>query len=152
METPVKVAFCPILYAANGGKFVNGREPLHGNAVPDFKAQVRSLCDRAFDCGQCSYLHQEIARDVYKHLFKSWECAKCIKETKHRQVFDATTRQWNWVGIPGERFLPGFFQAGRKKVPPDHPDYDPDQPALEGCQRCGHESSFLQLVLRERQG
>jgi hypothetical protein len=66
-----------------------------------------------------------------------WECDDCLKKTESRDEAD---------GLVGQR-LPGFYQAGRLPCA-DRNDLNYDNAKLEGCTRCGHETSFLQLVLR----
>jgi hypothetical protein len=135
VEHPVRVAFCPILFGKNGGQF-------SPNGLPIFRSEdevaARGRCDIAYDCGVCPHLGEWVGHMTQQGWKIGWECVYCIKDSKKDD--EAQGRQ---------RTLPGFYQAGRLPVPPDHPDYDPDQPPLHGCTTCGYESSFLQLVLRK---
>lgn len=138
MGTPIRVAFCPVYYGANGGAFDDrGRPTWKTEDAEDDGYPIRGKCDRPFDCGTCPYLHQYVVSLEKQGWTISWECVHCLKETKR---LDDEAHQ--------ERSLPGFYQSGRPQVPEDHPDYDSDQPPLGGCVRCGWASSFLQLVLR----
>lgn len=134
MERPVRVAFCKILFAKNGGTFTQ-------TGLPIMQKGVRGKCNRAFDCGSCPHMQEWITAQVQKEGWDwGWECGKCLRETR------ATDEAQNI-----ERAVQGFFQSGRRKdLTPDDPDYDSDLPGLEGCTRCGWESSFLQLVLRRQ--
>lgn len=134
MEHPVRVAFCKILFGAMGGRFT-----LTG--LPDFSDKEHvplGNCDRAYDCGVCQLLQNWLAYLASQGWTWGWECDACLK---------ATERSDRDAGL--QRQVQGYYQAGRKRdLSPDDPNYDPDQPALEGCTRCGWESSFLQLVIR----
>jgi hypothetical protein len=134
MEHPVRVAFCKILFWKNGGQF----SPT-GLPVVNAREQVRGKCTRAYDCGQCSYLQEWIAFLQQQGWSFGWECDTCLKKT---EVEDRKN------GV--ERHVQGYYQAGRKyeTQPEDQWNWDPDRPGLEGCTRCGWESSFLQLVIR----
>jgi hypothetical protein len=143
VDSPVKIAFCPILFTANGGKFDELGRPL-------FEDGVRALCDRPYDCLSCSYMQQQI-QSLYADGWTliTWECFKCIEVTKYRDKFNPETRMFEPVGLPMEVRLPGFFQEGRAYDATNRPDYSNEIPYLTGCTRCGVESSFLQLVLRK---
>jgi hypothetical protein len=98
---------------------------------------VRSLCSRAWDCGRCSLMHEWVRGLATSGWAVGWECVGCLKDTRREDEEN------------GGRVLPGFYQAGRRfDRTPDDPEFDKDRPALEGCTRCGWESSLLQLVLR----
>ena len=135
---PVRVAFCPIYYGANGGLFDERGVPMED---PDAEETVhtRGKCDRPFDCGTCPYLHQWVGKLASQGMGIAWECIACLKQTKKMDKESGVIR-----------FIPGYFQAGRPPVPEGHPDYDKDNPPLAGCTRCGWESSFLQLIIRRR--
>ena len=134
MEHPVRVAFCKVLFWKNGGTFT-----ATGLPIIDREHRVRGKCNRAFDCGSCLYLQEWIAFLQSQGWEFGWECDKCLRDTKDSDRAAGVTRS-----------IQGFYQAGRKPKPLEDPDYDPDQPGLEGCTRCGWETSFLQLVLRKR--
>lgn len=147
MEHPLKTAACPLLFAASGGRFTPLGLPVVGGVVvldtedvdPDHNRAASILCDEAYDCGTCPLLRQWVATEAQQGWSIGWECSNCLKETFRRERDDPAL----------ERKLPGFYQAGRD-VAPDHEDYDPDNPPLAGCTRCGWGSSFLQLVLRRQ--
>lgn len=138
MEHPVRVAFCPIYFGSNGGQFDSLGKPIFSKRDEDgFPA--RGKCDRPFDCGTCPYLGQWVLNLQAQDWEIGWECEKCLKDTKKEDT------------DKNIRFLPGFYQAGRSKdLKPEDSDYDPDRPPLEGCTRCGWETSFLQLIIRMR--
>lgn len=130
-DSPVRVAFCKILFAKNGGRFTD-------TGLPITNEGARGQCDRAYDCISCVYLEewvQLLANDGWEI---GWECDACLKNTDEHD---------DMTGV--ERRVQGFYQAGRPpEDPPSSEDYDPDRPALSGCTRCGWGTSFLQLVLR----
>jgi hypothetical protein len=133
MEHPVRTAFCKILFWKMGGAF-------GPTGLPIIQPGVRGKCNRAFDCGSCSHMHDWLSLLLQQGWTWGWECDKCLRETKDSD--DAQNI---------ERSVQGFYQAGRKgDLTEDDPEYDPDRPGLEGCTRCGWESSFLQLVLRRQ--
>lgn len=137
MEHPVRVAFCPVLFGKNGGRFTSTGLPIF-NDPDDDGEPARGKCDAPYDCGVCPYLGEWVSHLMSEGWRVGWECVYCIKDTKKLDEAEGRTRN-----------LPGFFQSGRLPVPPEDPFYDPDQPPLHGCTRCGYESSFLQLVLRK---
>lgn len=133
MDRPVKVAFCKLLYAANGGEFNKLGLPIKG------KVRVRGRCDAAYDCVSCPLMMEWLALTQSQGWRSGWECLKCLSDTRDEDLA---------IGV---RELPGFFSAGRSPdLSPEDEDFDPDRPILWGCTRCGWESSFLQLVLRKR--
>lgn len=130
-DVPVRVAFCKILFAKNGGRFT-------ATGLPIVNEGARGYCDRAFDCIMCIYLQEWVQVLIQQGWQASWECDACLKATKGSDEAAGVERQ-----------VQGFYQAGRAAdLQPTSSDYDPDRPALDGCQRCGWETSFLQLVLR----
>ena len=131
MPHPTRAAFCPIFFGANGGKFTPDTH------LPIMRKGIRGLCNRPWDCGACSLLREWIDAKQREGWVVGWECDDCLKRT----------RKWDDTD-GGGRELPGFYQAGRLPRPKDDPEYDKDKPKLEGCTRCGYETSFLQLVLR----
>lgn len=131
MDHPVRDAFCPIYFGSNGGRFTVGTN------LPIMEAGVRSLCNKPWDCGACSLMREWLEYRQEQGWSIGWECVDCLKKTYREDERN------------GERKLPGFYQSGRNSSRgPDDADYDKDEPGLEGCTRCGHETSFLQLVLR----
>lgn len=136
MDQPVRAAFCPLYFAANGGTFTPAGLPILDNENP-----VRGLCDIAFDCGVCGHLHAWLAR-IEKDWSPGWECDACVKVTYRTD--------------PKGRVLTGFYQSGRDQEDDPHehlPGFDnsdPDNPPLAGCTRCGWQTSLLQLVLRPK--
>lgn len=141
MEHPVKVAACKILFGKNGGTFTELGNPI-------WEKDVKALCDKAWDCGHCPYLHEWVAYRIAEGYSISWECDLCLRQTEKPDKAAGT-----------ERIVTGYYQSGRKfQMDSDDPMFDPDRPGLEGCTRvipetrevCGWESSFLQLVLRRR--
>lgn len=133
MEFPVRVAFCKVLFWKNGGRF-------SATGLPVLEDQIRGSCDRAYDCGECSYLNDWIYWLSSQGWAWGWECDKCLRETKLEDARSAV-----------ERHVQGFFQSGRSGLGPGDPDFDPDSPTISGCTRCGfRETSFLQLVIRRK--
>ena len=131
------LGFCKILFGVNGGKFTATGLPIIGESEDDAE-RARGKCWRAFDCGSCIHMSTWLAQLEAQGWHFAWECDRCLRETEKLDKEAGTTR-----------FVQGFYQAGRKyDRSPDDPDYDSDRPGLEGCTRCGWESSFLQLVLR----
>lgn len=144
MDHPVRVAFCPILFGSNGGRFTERGLPIIDDPDEDGESP-RGLCDIAFDCGVCSLLAEWVQRYVDQGWAVGWECPHCLKKTK---------------GEDGQRglvrLLPGYFQEGRdEENPPDIENFNntnQDKTPLKGCTRCGWQSSFLQLVMRRQRG
>lgn len=134
MGTPVRAAFCNLLWAYNGGQFGPTGLPLFTEVDEDGNIPL-GTCDRAYDCSVCPLLHQWVERLVAQGWSASWECSYCLKGVKSEVA-------------AGRLAITGYYQAGREPVPPEHEDHDQDQPALTGCTRCGWQTSFLQLVLR----
>lgn len=129
MDHPVRVAWCNILFAVNGGQFTPRGLPIVG------QEDVRGYCDRGFDCGSCPFLVQWINAQVAAGWSIGWECSYCLKGSGE-QVRE------------GRLVITGHYQAGRDpSLQSDHEDFDPDQPGLSGCTHCGWQTSFLQLVL-----
>lgn len=146
----VKVAFCPILFGANGGQFTTLGLPIFDPREYVTEEEDMGLggddgstpggnCDEPWDCGVCMYMRQWIEGIQREGWSVGWECLRCVTdswkyERRNKEV---------------ERMLPGFFQSGRH---PDRssedPKYDRDRPPLSGCTSCGTETSFLQLILR----
>lgn len=140
MEHPVQVAFCLIYFGANGGTFDELGRPIFKERDED-GFPVRGKCDRPFDCGTCHHLGKWVLELQSQGWDIGWECYQCLKDTKKTDTEE------------NQRFLPGHYQAGRKQdLKEEDQDYDPDQPPLEGCTRCGWSTSFLQLVLRRKKG
>lgn len=134
MEHPVRVAFCKILFWKNGGQFTATGLP----DLSDRKRLVKGRCDKAWDCGQCTFLQEWLQLLQSQGWVWGWECDACLKATEKSDIEQNI-----------QRLVQGFYQSGRKfTTPPDDPNFDPDRPGLEGCTRCGWESSFLQLVIR----
>lgn len=120
MEYPVQVAFCPLLFAHNGGQFSENGKPIFSGE------DIRGSCDEGYDCGDCLIMQawlDQLQTEGWKY---GWECLMCLSTTKD------TPRQ-----------LPGHFQEGRSEIQEGE-----DRPSVPGCTGCGWESSFLQLVLR----
>lgn len=133
----VRVAFCPLLFAANGGQFtplglpifdpreyVSEEDPERGLGGDEVYYSPRGKCDEPWDCGTCPLMRQWIEGKLSEGWDVNWECIGCVKASQ-RLDKDADL----------ERQLPGFFQGT-------------DHPSLTGCSSCGCRSSFLQLVLR----
>jgi hypothetical protein len=140
LDHPVRVAFCRIFFGANGGQFDALGRPIFHNVEED-GFPIRGKCDKPFDCGTCSYLGQWILVLNGQGWQVGWECNKCLRDTEKQDKAEL------------QRSLPGFYQSGRhSSLTPKDADYDSDQPPLDGCTRCGWETSFLQLVLRKRKG
>lgn len=154
------LAPCAILFESTGGQLDRKGRPLFtlqgGDVVPLGSSQALINCDRAYDCGVCPLLHRWLQQKVTEGYSYGWECDQCLRAT-------FKTDRANNI----ERIVTGYYQAGRKfGISTESPDFDPDQPGLEGCTHvhefdvpevekragevCGWESSFLQLVLRRR--
>jgi hypothetical protein len=121
MLHPERSAFCLLLFGSNGGQFDELGRPI-------FRGQL-GTCGRAFDCGTCPLMREwmlKLAQDGWEW---GWECDQCLKNT-----FDTDHAR------EVERILPGYYQSSQ-------PD-DEDHPPIEGCTRCGWQTSFLQLILR----
>jgi hypothetical protein len=148
MSDPVRLAFCPILFGANGGQFDARGKPL-------FEEGVRGTCDMPFDCGQCPHMSRWLQVCVDQGWVVGWECQACLKNEEPQLGEDG-----NWEAFREERRrlresrkIPGFYQSGRDPtLSPDDPAYDKDRPGLAGCTSCGFQSSLLQLVLRKPKG
>lgn len=128
----VEPAFCPILFGFNGGRFTK-------NGLPIWEDEVRGLCYRATDCGECSYLNEWVKAQIAQGREIGYWCDQCLKDTEttiNRKPF-------------------GFYQAGRAPdLQEDDEGFDSDKPKLDGCTRvkpdgtrCGWQSSFLQLTV-----
>lgn len=129
MGTPVRVAFCPLLFARNGGAFDSRGLPIFNDPDAEDGFPARGKCDRAYDCGLCPLLGEWVEARQSEGWSVGWECSDCLQFS---YLFERNNHEV-------ERLLPGFYQAGRK--------HDPETP-LEGCTSCMKETSFLQLVLR----
>jgi hypothetical protein len=135
VEHPVQVAFCPLLFAYNGGQFTKLGKPIFVGE------DIRGTCDKAFDCDDCRVMEAWLATLKAQDWVHGWECLACLRETKEQS-----------------RSLPGYYQSGRSEklcvpeIDPIDKQYvenpDEDKPTVQGCTRCGWQSSFLQLVLR----
>jgi hypothetical protein len=143
VDHPVRVAFCPILFGSNGGRFSEKGLPIFEEKDED-GLSPRGKCDAPHDCGSCGLLTAWVNGFVAAGWTIGWECDRCIKATD-REDYEAHM----------QRLLPGYYQSGRDTNDvnpfPDIPNYDnsdPDRPGLLGCTRCGWQSSFLQLVMR----
>jgi hypothetical protein len=154
------LASCPILFVSTGGQLNERGRPLFTlngtEMVPLGNPEARLNCDRAYDCGVCTLLHRWLETRVAEGYSFGWECDRCLKYTR-------SLDEENDI----ERIVTGYYQAGRKfTIDPEDKDFDPDKPGLDGCthvhefddpevnkragEKCGWETSFLQLVLRRR--
>lgn len=86
VEHPSKVAFCPILFGANGGRFDSTGKPI-------VDGTVAGLCDSPFDCGTCPHLQAWVSKQAGKRT--RWECYQCVTKDKTKEG----------------RELPGFYQS-----------------------------------------
>lgn len=93
MEHPVRVAFCPVYFGANGGQFTELGKPIIEDPDDD-GAPIRGKCDRPYDCGLCPYMHQWVQNLQAQGWVASWECYDCLKSKEEN------------------RELPGFYQEG----------------------------------------
>lgn len=157
-------AACPLLFESTGGQLDKRGRPLftlqEGKMVPVGNPQALINCDRAYDCGVCPLLHRWLQNKINEGYSFGWECARCIKTSTYRsRELDKKN------GL--ERIVTGYYQAGRRfDTDPESNEFDQDAPGIEGCthihevddpvvnkragERCGWETSFLQLVLRRR--
>jgi hypothetical protein len=134
VTTPVRVAFCPILFSVNGGKFDGLGRPY----IPTEEEYVRGKCDVGFDCGQCPYLAKWLLTWSNAGWQPGWECDRCLK----RDVPAHKTADYR------VRVVAGYYQSSRYRLDGENRiEVEPDNP-LDGCTSCGWGSSFLQLVLR----
>lgn len=145
MEHPVRVAFCPVFFGKNGGKFNERGLPVFNDPDEDGESP-RGKCDIAFDCGLCPYLAEWVSSLVQDGWVVGWECVACISVTKKPDEANGLLRS-----------LPGYYQEGRDPDSPfpDLPGFNntsDDHTPLKGCTRCGWSSSLLQLVLRRPRG
>lgn len=132
MGSPVRVAFCPLLFARNGGTFDSRGLPIFNDpeeTKEDSVFPARGKCDQACDCGLCPLLQVWVEARQVEGFNVGWECSECLQVS------------WEYERRNPEvqRVLPGYYQSGRKNDP---------EAALDGCTSCGKETSFLQLVLR----
>ncbi len=125
---PRRVAFCPLLFAENGGEFTENNKPIF---KMDARTYVRGKCDEAYDCGECNILIRWCEKRAAEGYHIGWECVHCLKETK-------AVLRW----------LPGFYESSRYRgLPEDWVLVEPER-RLDGCTRCGFGTPLLQLVLR----
>lgn len=107
---------------------------------------VKTLCDIAYDCGQCHILHRWATIMMSEGWSLSWECITCINaamlEEKRRKRDRGGTGKLVWV--------PGYFQSARDpSLEMSHQDFDRDRPQFTHCMACGWTNfSFLQIILR----
>jgi hypothetical protein len=153
VEHPVRVAFCPLLFAHNGGRFDERGRPIFAGGdceQPRYDSNgeqidyvdpvpVRGKCNRPVDCNECALMAEWVEARVDEGWDVGWECPDCLKESERYERDNPEV----------ERFVPGFFQAGRSPdLEEQDEDYDRDRPSLPGCTSCGKGTSFLQLVIR----
>lgn len=137
---PVRVAFCPLLFASHGGQFDSLGRPIFAPADQDERT-ARGNCDAAYDCGRCPLLTQWVNARVAEGWEVGWECQDCLK----KEV--PVGKKPDYLN----RMVPGFYQSSRYRGDPEHwEDVEPENP-LEGCTACGFGTPVLQLVLRRRQ-
>jgi hypothetical protein len=87
-DIPVKVAFCRLLHAANGGRFTE-------TGLPILEEGIRGTCDEPYDCAACQHM-QEWLRSLSSQGYSlTWECQTCLRNT-----------------APIWRYLPGHYQEG----------------------------------------
>ena len=130
-ENPIRVAFCPLLFSANGGEFDQKGRPIF-RQLQEARKFIRGKCDEAYDCGECELLVRWCNERAAEGFHIGWECVHCLKETK---------------AVP--RWTPKFYQSSKYRGPPEDRDLvEPDR-SLDGCTRCGWGSMVLQLVLRK---
>lgn len=154
------LAPCPILFESTGGQLDERGRPLFirqgEEFVPLGDPQARINCDRAYDCGVCQLLHGWLKAKIDAGYSFGWECDQCLRDTLKADKENNI-----------DRIVTGYYQAGRRfDIDPQSLEFDPDVPGIEGCtrvyelddpennkragERCGWETSFLQLVLRRR--
>ena len=127
MADPSKSAFCPLYFSAHGGQFNDrGLALFNGMRIP-------GVCDRAFDCGTCSLMSKWVNEMMSVGWAVGWECDRCLKDT---YLADKSSKTG--------RILPGFYQSSQ-------PD-DKERGYIDGCTRCGWQTSFLQIILRRQHG
>lgn len=85
-DETVSLAFCPILFAAGGGRFDHLGHPIFEG--------TKGSCDTAFDCGQCPYLAAWLPHQIAPGESAGWECFNCVAGRRREE-------------------LPGFYQSGR---------------------------------------
>jgi len=93
MQHPVKIAFCPIYFEANGGQYTD-------KGTPIFKEGLRGVCSDAFDCRDCPLMIRwSKLRELHYRI--GWECDKCLKDTFREDKKHKITR-----------WLPAFYHSG----------------------------------------
>ena len=127
MEIPSRVAWCNLLWTANGGKVEDNGLPI----LSPYMDSARGYCDRAVDCNECLLLQKfcDEQRSLGRNIL--WECATCA-----------------FTPAPGElRAVPGYYTS-LLWATNDERNTEKLDPI---CLRCGRESAFLQLVLRVKE-
>jgi hypothetical protein len=142
VEHPIRVAWCNLLFANNGGAVDDRLRPIRPPPEDEEnKEYVRGLCDKAWDCGVCPILHRWVAAKTQEGWSVGWWCSDCIEAAIYPLEL-----QHGKEGSKRYLSITGYYQSGRPDYPPDHKNFDQDRPPIHGCTRCGKESSFLQLI------
>lgn len=125
MEVPIKVAWCNLLFTSNGGRLTKRGVPI----IRTEEDEARGLCNRAWDCHQCSILQSFVSEQIAEGKEAHWECTKCA-----------------YTEVPGMlKAVPGYYTSFLAEVV-EHPSNTDNRDPT--CSRCGEETPHLQLVLR----
>jgi hypothetical protein len=92
-EDGVPLAFCPLLWRSNGGRFDERGRPLIEAAL------VRGNCTRPYDCSDCEHMRLELSYHPQDEI--QWVCPQCASLLKNRR------------DLVGKNLLmPGYFTEG----------------------------------------
>ncbi len=99
-DQPVRVAFCPLLFAKNGG--------------------TRGRCDAPHDCGECELLTAWVEEQIKEGYELGWECVECLKQTKKTQrwlpgFYQASKYRgppWDYELVEPDKKLDGCERCG----------------------------------------
>lgn len=98
----VQLAFCPLLWRANGGRTDEKGKPVFGGGE-----MTRGVCTRAYDCDSCGHMQEELSHHPPGTVW--WVCPACTSRLKKRSR-----------GIGDHLHLPGFYTEGECQNPSCH--------------------------------
>ena len=129
-----RLAFCSLLFAANGGRFNDHNKPILDG--------TRGTCDEPFDCGDCPFMKSWIANLSTQGWFATWACTDCVKSLSREEKYR------KWKGLDRLIYVPGYFTSASR------PENNTESYRITRteCELCHDwsDTSFLQLVLRRR--
>lgn len=96
---------------------------------------VETLCPEPFECAHCKHLGRYVEEMVAVGWKFTWECQGCLAVTKREILL----RYAGDKSFDVEEFFPGFYNSSAT---------DTEDGIIGGCERCGTESSFLQVTFR----